>query len=111
MADAEFDRSTLTAGDLIDFEEVAGCSLDDAITQVPQKDENGETVVDAKGNKVFDAKMSAKAMVALAWVVRRRADPAFTYEDARNLTVDDIANTFSAFGDGGDNADPTDAVA
>lgn len=67
--DFTFDADLLTVGDLIDFEEVTGVSFDAAFT--------GGTV-------------SAKAMAALAWIMRRRDDPAFTFTDARNLTLDEV---------------------
>lgn len=51
-----------------------------------------EDVEDAVGKpiaEVFDH-MSAKAITALVWVVRRREDPAFTLDNARALRMGDV---------------------
>ena len=35
-----------------------------------------------------------KLMVALAWIIKRKEDPKFTYEHAKKLTMDEIEGLF-----------------
>jgi len=68
---AVFDLSTLTLGELADFEEVTGrdpMSLPDSW------------------------RPNARDLVAFGWIIGRRRDPAFTLEDARNLRPEDLVD-------------------
>lgn len=69
MADAEkieFDLNALTFGDL--------CDIEDAI---------GESATQS----LIGGKPTMKAMAAAVWVTKRRSDPAFTFEQARELPI------------------------
>ncbi len=68
---ALFDLGTMTLGELADFEEVTG--------------RDPMNLPDAWRPTVRD-------MVAIAWIVGRRRDPAFTLEDARNLRPEDLVD-------------------
>ena len=35
-----------------------------------------------------------KLMVAMAWIIKRKADPSFKYEDAKRMTMSDIEGLF-----------------
>lgn len=60
------DLEAMTLGELETIEEVAGPEAAKAM---------------------MTGQMSAKALLAVAYVVRRRDDPAFTIEDARSLKI------------------------
>jgi hypothetical protein len=80
----------MTIGDLEDFQEITGMTLDAAFT--PQ------LVFDVKGNKVFDEKGRPEKAVennptvlkALIFLSQRAIDPAFTLADARNVKVSEL---------------------
>jgi hypothetical protein len=61
---------SLTLGDLADIEDVAGVSLNGMDLDNP----------------------SMKVALAFVWIVKRRADPTFTYEKARNLSASELGN-------------------
>lgn len=66
MADIAFDWDSLTVGEVIELEEIAGVSVDD-IQKAGQP----------KG----------KVVLAMLFIVKRRDDPTFTLEQARALPV------------------------
>jgi hypothetical protein len=66
----------LTGGDYIDFEETTGLSFM----------ETSEAFAKANGNL---PKVPVKAMVGLAWVCHRLVDPEFTFEQARQVPIED----------------------
>jgi hypothetical protein len=43
------------------------------------------------GEQLGSGKVSAKALVAMVWVLRRRVDPTFTLDDARAIELNNIA--------------------
>lgn len=65
-----FDVNDLTLEEL--------CDLEDAIG-----DEN-------LYGKLAEGKVSAKAMVGLVWIIRRRDEPGFSFDDAKKLKVTDL---------------------
>lgn len=81
------DPDALTIGDLEDFEDVTGASLFDAIKPVQVRDEDGEIVRDEKGRPETEVKLTAKALKALIWIMKRIDQPDFSIEDARNVRV------------------------
>lgn len=81
------DFDDLTIGDLEDFEEGVGATLDESLKRYPVVDDEGNKVFDAKGRPETEVRLSAKALRHLVWIVKRKEDPAFTAEDARNLKV------------------------
>lgn len=64
------DLNTLTLGDLEAVEEVVG----------------GDVLRQISGGSP-----SPKALVALVWVVKRKADPAYTLDDARSVPLVKVA--------------------
>jgi hypothetical protein len=84
------DPDALTIGDLEDFEDVTGSSLFDAIKPVQVKDEDGNLVRDEKGRPETEVKLSAKALKALIWIMKRAEEPNFTVDDARNVRVSSL---------------------
>lgn len=84
----------MTIGDLEDFEDVVGMSMDKAFKPVPLLDENGERVFekDAKGvlRPQTTVELSTKALKALIWIVKRQDNPDFTLEDARKIKVSEL---------------------
>lgn len=82
------DPDTLTIGDLEDFEEGVGKSLDEAIAPVPVLDPlTGDKVLDEKGRPEMTVKLSMKALAHLVWIVQRADNPAFTIADARKTRI------------------------
>lgn len=76
------DLDDLTLGDLDEFEDISGQTFDQA--------QEGRF-------------RSIKALIALVYLTKRKADPAFTLDDARNAKVTSLRlNT-------GTEEDPTDA--
>lgn len=63
----------LTLGDVAEIEELSGQPL--AALSDPSL---------AKG----------KLMIAIAWVIKRKTDPQYKYEDAKRLTMDEIEGLF-----------------
>lgn len=75
-----FDPGTLTLAELCDFEEAAGVAAMVA----------------------FKEGLSAKAITALVWVLKRRDDPQFTLDDARATTLADLGFAAEGGGEDGD---------
>lgn len=84
------DPDDLTIGDLEDFEDFIGTPFNEAFKPRPVVDENGERVFDAKGRPEMSVQVTAKVLRCLVWIVRRKVDPAFTLEDARNVRVSQL---------------------
>lgn len=81
----------LTLGDLEDFEEATGKSIQDALKAQPVYEDDGVTrKFDDKGRPLSEAKISAKTLSALVWLVKRQANPDFTLQDARRVRVAEL---------------------
>lgn len=65
-----FDLNKVTLGDIVDIEEVCGVAWDD--------------ILDLEGG------LPTKALLAMVWVAKRRDDPSFTLDDARETPVAEI---------------------
>jgi len=63
----------LTLGDVAEVEELSGQPL--------------AALGDANAPK-------GKLMIAIAWIIKRKEDPKFTYEHAKRLTMDEIESLF-----------------
>ena len=63
----------LTLGDIAEVEEMSGQSF--------------ASLTDGKSAK-------GSLMVALAWVIKRKEDPKFSYEDAKQLKMSEIEGLF-----------------
>lgn len=94
------DPDALTIGDLEDFEEGVGETLQEALKPIPvyELDEDGEPKRDpdtnAKVRKIGDdghpemtAKVSNKALKYLVWILKRAETPGFSLDDARAVRV------------------------
>lgn len=95
------DPDELTIGDLEDFEDVVGKSVDEVIRPVPVLDVDGNRKFDSKGRPEMTTKVPAKALRALVWIIRRKAEPEFTFEDARNIRVTSLVLTAPSQADQG----------
>ena len=109
MAVLAIDQDTLTIGDLEDFEDAVGVSFQRALTPRPVYGPDGKRVLDEKGRPVSEADVTAKALKALVWIVKRKEVPAFTLDDARQVPVsalqmsgeiDEAADSGNAIGEG-----------
>ncbi|WP_200209110.1 hypothetical protein [Micromonospora coerulea] len=85
--DLRINPDDLTLGDLEDFEDFTGKSIDEAIKPVPVLDDEGKRTFDEKGRPEMTVKVSTKAIICLVWLTQRKANPDFTVADARNVKV------------------------
>ncbi len=69
----EFDLNHLTLGEICELEDYTGSSLDTMFSSF------------SGGKK---GQPQGKILVAIAWLMRRREDPSFTLEDAKNLRIE-----------------------
>lgn len=88
--DLELNTDALTLGDLEDFEETVGKTIDEVVKPVPVYDEDGKRVFDEKGRPEMTVKLSTKSLVALVWIVQRQKDQSFTLADARKVRVSSL---------------------
>jgi len=85
------DPDGFTLGDMEDFEEVTGKTLQAALKKVPVFDEEtGERAVDEKGRPLSAASMTAKVLTALVWVSALAENPDLTLADARKIKVTEL---------------------
>lgn len=54
--------------------------------------EDIEDTIDLPLSELFSGKKSAKGLRALAWIIERRTNPGFTYEQAGDLPLTAIAD-------------------
>lgn len=90
MSALNLNPEDLSLGDLEDFENITGKSLQDALAAKPVLDDNGKQVKDAKGRPLREAQLSITVIKALVYLTKRRENPAFTLEDARNVKVTEL---------------------
>lgn len=90
MSALSLNPEELSIGDLEDFEEITGMQLQDALAAKPVLDENGKQVKDEKGRPLREAQLSTKVIKALVYLTKRRDNPAFTLDDARNVKVTEL---------------------
>jgi len=64
----DFDPGKISVGDMEDIEDVAGVPFQDCF------DEDGNPI-------------NAKVIKAVIWILRRKGDPSFTLEQARNVEM------------------------
>lgn len=84
------DEDDFTIGDLEDFEEITGKSLESVLAGEVAVDEEGNKKFDEKGRPVKEMKVDAKTLKALVFIIMRRDNPKFTVEDARNVKLSSI---------------------
>lgn len=81
-----FDPNSLTLGDMFLFKDKTGVSVQDAFTSKAKRDpDTGELIKDAKGRPVKDQSIDPGHLIALVWLLKRKEDSAFSYEDAFNI--------------------------
>ena len=109
MAKLIFDESSITIGDLEDFEDAIGVPLHDALKAEKVRDDDGKTLRHDSGETCLDAgcdlsegdcpeagrplealNLSAKVMKGLVWIVGRQSNPDYSLEDARNTRVTEL---------------------
>lgn len=91
MSALNLNPEDLSLGDLEDFENITGMQLQDALAAKPVIDpETGKQKKDAKGRPLREAQLSITVIKALVFLTKRREDPAFTIEDARNVKVTEL---------------------
>lgn len=83
-------EDNLTMGDLEDFYDRTGMTVQKAFQPVVQRDDDGRPVLDEDGRPVKDIDPSPRAINTLIWLVAKKDDPNFTYEDARNVKVSEL---------------------
>lgn len=81
----------LTLGDLEDFEEYVGISLQDAMAEKPVIDpDTGKPKRDERGRLEKEVQLSTKALIGIVWVVKRHERAEMTLADARNIRVSEL---------------------
>ena len=107
MASLTFDENKITIGDLEDFEDATGVTIEDALKPVPILGEDGKPVrhdcatdvcdddSDSEtcrdnGRPVLAVKMRPKVLKGLVWIATRHDDPDFTLENARAVRVSEL---------------------
>lgn len=75
-----FDPDQLTLGELEDFADAAGVEFAQASDVV-------EVIDEKTGDVKRVRRMKAKGLIALVWILRRRSDPTYTLEDARQVKI------------------------
>jgi len=91
MASLNIDPNSMTIGDLDDFEQIVGKPMQEALAERPVIDpDTGEPQRDKRGRLVRKVQPSAKSMLALVYIARRKTDPGFTLEDARQVPISEL---------------------
>ncbi|MFI6609275.1 hypothetical protein [Streptomyces sp. NPDC050507] len=70
---------------MLEFKRKTGATIQEAFTPRPKRDGSGKVVKDEKGRPVASDDMDPEHLVALVWLVARKDNPAFTYDDALNI--------------------------
>jgi hypothetical protein len=85
------DPDDLTIGELEDFEDTCGRSLEDLLRGEIQTDDEGNTVRDPKTNRpVRVVRPRIKEIRCLVWIAKRRTHPDFTLEQARDVKIKEL---------------------
>lgn len=85
------DMDALTLGDLEDFEEYVGASLQDAMREKPVIDpDTGKPQRDDRGRLVKEVQLTTKALTGIVWVVKRHDSPGLKVEAARDIRVSEL---------------------
>jgi hypothetical protein len=90
MSALNLNPEELSLGDLEDFEEITGMQLQDALAAKPVLDAEGNQVKDEKGRPLREAQLSVKVIKALVYITKRRDNPDFKLEDARDVKVTEL---------------------
>jgi hypothetical protein len=90
MTTLRVDPDDMTIGDLEDFQDLTGETIERAFSPKYVLDENGEKTYDDKGRPLKDVYVGPKVLKALIFLSERRANPDFTLDDARKVKVSDL---------------------
>jgi hypothetical protein len=90
MSKLRFNPNDFTLGELEDFEEATGTTLGDALLPKKVVGANGKQVRDERGRPVEEVNLTAKSLVTLVWLMRRREDESFTLADARKTKISEL---------------------
>ncbi|MFF4818077.1 hypothetical protein ACFY2K_26230 [Kitasatospora sp. NPDC001309] len=85
-----FDPKCLTLGDMVQFKDKTGVTVQEAFKAVPVKDDDGTPVKDEKGRPVRETRLDPLHLVALVWLIRRKTDPDFSFDDALNVPAAEL---------------------
>lgn len=82
-----------TFGDLEDFEQITGLTLEEALRPAPARDGSGEIIKnpDDKNRPVQALRLSAKMLVAIVFIEKRHANPDYTLDDAKREKVGSLS--------------------
>jgi hypothetical protein len=91
----EFGESSMTLGDMEEFEEITGKSFSDAMRRVKVIDpETGTQAIDpdpeAKGKGLWTYEMSMKGVAAIIYVALKKENPETTLADVKAMHLDDF---------------------
>lgn len=87
-----FNPNDLTVGDLEDFEDITGKTLEDAFKPRVVRDEvTNKVVIDPKTKRpMTETPMTAKMLLAIVYITGRKTEPNFSVDDARKTKVDEL---------------------
>lgn len=91
-------QSSLTLGDMEDFEELTGQSLGRVV----------EVAATADADSML-ASLPIKTITGLIWITGRKADPSLTLEQVRSMPIEDLESLEIFVGDDEAEVDPTPA--
>lgn len=80
----------LTLGEMEEFEELAGRPLAKMMQGDVVKDENGNVIPGKDGKPMREIDPRVKDIIALVFLAKRRDDPAFTLDDARQIKISEL---------------------
>lgn len=89
----QFDPDAWTLGDMESFEDLTGLTIQEAFTEATVKNSASEPELDNRGRPVKRIRMSAKVMVAVVFIEKRRQDGAFTLDQARETKISEFVLT------------------
>lgn len=83
----------MTLGDMEDFEDATGKTVEELLGSEPVLDENGRKVADPddpKGRPLMKTKVSMRAMVGLIYISLKKDNPSITPADVRAMPINDF---------------------
>jgi hypothetical protein len=85
-----FDPMDFTLKELADFERKVGRTWSQVMAERQVIGPDGKPVRDKRGRPVQQVDFSMEEYTGLMWLIRRRDDPGYTWEQAENLTLRDM---------------------
>lgn len=87
------DIENYTLGEMETLEDITGLPMSELFKEEFVLDANGRKVPDPddeKGRPLKEVRVSMKSMIALVYITRKRENPEYTLEDARNIRLSDL---------------------